>query len=553
MKNAKFLAPFFLYIFAPLFFSVQAFGQTWLDATIRGSSIKKETSDRYKRTLEFDVLSRPYDVNLLPRARYLLVFPNNRLGEGIRWSVPEVVAIRDGMNLSKMDLSRQSFANVEIRDVNFSEAYFNESDFRQCVFVRCNFSKAWLADVKTDDYTKFIDCNFEGAGLRGKVVKGIPPEQIEQIKARKPLGDERENLDAYSGDYFPEVAEAPRDFTGAVITGAFENLTGKEIACSLSAKRKDYSDFCVYANNAKTRLKQESEYLDFKNYDFSNAMLYNCGFSGVDFTGASFENAVLNTVSFSHCVVSLEQIKSTWNYRNRQLEVVSLPEEIRTQLDREEFYNSESFKEKRILANEYNEAKFAFLKQVRGSALWDNPKDPSLVNPESSVLKEKCFYYPCIDGWNLSGMDLSDSLIVAVSAQGTDFTDAEIEGAYFQGRVQYMLSDYLYGYPDGMIVKEQLESTASYKRKRLRGVKFGSIFNLTGVDFSNCDLTNSIFHCNLIGVDLTDAVITGCVMHGASAKQIKSTWNFKHNQMEGIDLLPTVRDEIFRELKTYDE
>ncbi len=111
----------------------------------------------------------------------------------------------------------------------------------------------------------------------------------------------------------------------------------------------------------------------------------------------------------------------------------------------------------------------------------------------------------------------------------------------------------MYGYPDGMIVKEQLESTASYKRKQLRGVKFDSIFNLSGVDFSNFDLTNSIFLCDLNGVDLTDAVITGCALRGASAKQIKSTWNFKHNQMEGIDLLPTVRDEIFRELKTYDE
>ena len=552
MKNAKFLAPFFLYVFAPLFFSAQAFGQTWLDATIRGSSIKKETSDRYKRTLEFDVLSKPYDVDLLPRARFLLV-SDNRRGD-IRWQSRKLVAIRDGMNLSKMDLSRQSFTNVEIRDANFSEVNFNESDFRQCVFVRCNFSKAWLADVKTDDYTKFFDCNFEGALLLGKVVKGIPSEQIEQIKAQRPSGDARENRDDYSGDYFSDAAEAPRDFTGAVITGAFENLTGKEIACSLSAKRKDYSNFCVYANNAKTRLNQETEYLDFKDYDFSNAMIYNCGFSGVDFTGASFENAVLNTVSFSHCVISLEQIKSTWNYRNSRLEVVSLPEEIQAQLDREEFYDSESFKEKRILANEYNEAKFTFLKQVRGSALWDNPKDSSLDNPESSVHKEKCFYYPCIDGWNLSGMDLSDSLIVAVSAQGTDFTDAEIEGAYFQGRGQYIrFIDYMYGYPDGMIVKEQLESTASYKRKQLRGVKFDSIFNLSGVDFSNFDLTNSIFLCDLNGVDLTDAVITGCALRGASSKQIKSTWNFKHNQMEGIDLLPTVRDEIFRELKTYDE
>ena len=454
------------------------------------------------------------------------------------------------MDLSEMDLSRQSFTNVEIRDADFSEVNFKESDFRQCVFVRCNFSKAWLFDVKTDDYTRFIDCNFEGAGLRGKVVKGIPQEQIEQIKASRPRGDDRENFDDYSGDYFPEATEAPRDFTGAVITGAFENLTGKEIACSLSAKRKDYSNFCIYANNAKTRLNQESEYLDFKDYDFSNAMIYNCGFSGVDFTGASFENAVLNTVSFSHCVISLEQIKSTWNYRNRRLEVVSLPEEIQAQLDREEFYDSESFKEKRILANEYNEAKFTFLKQVRGSALWDNPKNSSLDNPESSVHKEKCFYYPCIDGWNLSGMDLSDSLIVAVSAQGTDFTDAEIEGACFQGRGRYIpFIDYMYGYPDGMIVKEQLESTASYKRKQLRGVKFDSIFNLSGVDFSNFDLTNSIFLCDLNGVDLTDAVITGCALRGASAKQIKSTWNFKHNQIEGIDLLPTVRDEIFRELK----
>ena len=542
MKNSKFLTLAFLFILTAPLFSVQAFGQTWLDATIRGSLGNKETNDRRKRTLEINVKSAPYDVDLLPQTKFILVAPEFGPSRFI-------MTIRDGMDLRSANLTKQKFTNVEIKDSDFSRANFYGADFRQAVFVRCNFSEVRLTDVQTDDYTKFVDCNFEGAFLSGSLIKGIPPEQVKQVRMAKSRDAFGTAPDYFPADYFSDVAGEPRDFNDEVVTGAFENLTGKELARSLSAKRKDYSNVCVYANNAKTRLNQESEYLDFTDYDFSDSFLYNCGFSGVDFTGASFENAVLNKVSFSHCVISFEQIKSTWNYRNNQLDSVLLPGDIQGQLDREVFYKSKSFNQKELLDEEFEESRLITRKQRRGAELCEDLNDDEFLKRMGIDRgKKRIFYYKNIDGWDLSGMNLKDSYIGAVSAQGTDFTDAEIEGAFFQGGVQYMN-----GNSDGKIGKAQLESTASYKRKRLRGVKFSSIFNLRDVDFSHCDLTNSIFLCDLYGVDLTDAVITGCEMRGASVQQIKSTWNYKTGHMQGIVLSPEVHNQFFHDKRAYDE
>lgn len=95
--------------------------------------------------------------------------------------------------------------------------------------MRCNFSEARLTDVQTDDYTKFIDCNFEGAVLSGTLVKGIPPEQVKQVRMAKSRDAFGTALDYFSADYNPDVEGEPRDFIDEVIIGAFENLTGKGV------------------------------------------------------------------------------------------------------------------------------------------------------------------------------------------------------------------------------------------------------------------------------------------------------------------------------------
>ena len=489
-----------LFILATTLQQVPAFGQTWIDSKLHGA-------------LEIQELH--------PRTKFLIL-PSG--------TSQEVVTIEDGMNLSGKDLSGQSFTNVKIEDADFSGANLSGADFRQGVFVRCDFSNAKLFDVEIDGAI-FVDCK----------------------------------LDGFIFDRSWGKRESEYDFSNELLAGAYNSLTGKQLAQSLNARYRDYCN--LYLEGMTSSNPPGRTYLDFKDYDFSNSFISDCHFINVDFTRASFENAVLHNVSFDHCLISLEQIKTTWNYRNNRLDSVVLPRAIQREIDWEEFLNSQSFREGKLLDEEFGKERFFTQKQLQSfqyaqSLYFTNlfsfrfgfsPMRTARLDDESLKRvraareeKKKCFYYVDIDGWDLSGFDLSDSIVVAATALNTNFTDAIIDGAHFQRAPRY--DEPFQDYASGKIVKEQLESTASYKQKRLQGVQFGEIFDLTQVDFSNCDLSNSVFLTDLRGANLTDAVITGCIFEGrrkndnsepiVTDDQIKSTWNYKTGHMEGI-VLPT--------------
>lgn len=515
LRIAKAFSIILLLIWTTLSLQVPALGQSW------------EYSDILGKSIEFD--------DLLPHSEYLIL-PN---GTG-----QEIVTIKDGMNLSGKDLTGQLFTHVRIEDANFSGANLSGADFRQGVFVRCDFSNANLSNVEIDSYTKFIDCNFDGF-----------------IYDR----------------WWKE--ETTFDFSNVFLTGANSvlserqsaTLTRKQLAQSMNARLRNYANLRLRGNGHYQLRDGHYElsvtsYLDFKGYDFSNSLVSDCNFSFVDFTGASFDNAALRDVSFDHCVITLDQIKSTWNYRNGQLDSVELPSELQREIDWEEFLNSQSLKQGKLLDEEYGKDCLFARKQLQSieyakgfGVLWTKIMTSHLSARISAAREKisKCFYYLNIDGWDLSGMDLSDSIIVARSAQKTNFTDAKINGAHFQ---RPTVKEYTPGFnshfrkdPSRKIGKEQLESTASYKQKSLQGVQFGDIFDLDQVDFSGCDLSNSIFLTDLKGAKLTDAVITGCIFADTygdeepivTSWQIRSTWNFKTGHMEGI-VLPS---RVFWQIK----
>ena len=106
--------------------------------------------------------------------------------------------------------------------------------------------------------------------------------------------------------------------------------------------------------------------------------------------------------------------------------------------------------------------------------------------------------------------------------------------------------------------KQQLYSTASYKKGNLAGLRLASS-DLSGCDLSNMNLTGCrFFHCKFTDVDFKNAVITGASFGPDNSntksdlltiKQIKSTWNYKHNRMEGITLPKDIDDALEKERK----
>ncbi|MDR2643451.1 MAG: pentapeptide repeat-containing protein, partial [Planctomycetaceae bacterium] len=77
-------------------------------------------------------------------------------------------------------------------------------------------------------------------------------------------------------------------------------------------------------------------------------------------------------------------------------------------------------------------------------------------------------------------------------------------------------------------------------------------------DFRGIDLSDfTITQCRFFKVDLKDVNFSNAVITGSDFKlaknltvaQIKSTWNYKHNQMDKIILPKDIQDELDKEKK----
>ena len=352
----------------------------------------------------------------------------------------------------------------------------------------------------------------------------------------------------------------------------------------------------------------DSELVDFRDYDFTNAVMTNCAFTKVDFTGAKFDGAALQRVSFIDCKITSGQLAATWNFGAQQTSQISgLSASTRAALDRAEFENSKSFKEKKLLPEEYGADLWA--RRYPGGRLLSYYYDEYFFRKENRFILP----YAHINEWDFRGFDLSNCAVRAISAMGADFTDAKIEGSYFLGstltkeRLEstasfknkslvgvYLTGDLVlddvdfsgfdltdatfdvkstrgikldgatldgvsfgfhFGANKNPISKQTLETSANYQRKSFRNVKFCDQCDLTDFDFSGCELTNCLFATSLRGANFTDAKIDGCVFSSHSGavtvEQLKSTWNYKNDKMEGtsvsnqatLDALNESRDE----------
>ncbi len=143
---------------------------------------------------------------------------------------------------------------------------------------------------------------------------------------------------------------------------------------------------------------------------------------------------------------------------------------------------------------------------------------------------------------DFSGMDLTGSGFGSLETPegrpipSLDFSDAIVRYCGFGNS------------PDiEFITSTHLHETRSYKSKDLRGIRLSN-FDLKGSDFHGFDLVDAAFRdCDVSKVSFVDAVITNmyfsqCI--GLSAQQIRSTWNYKNDRMDGIDLPSEIEAEL---------
>ncbi|MDR2642440.1 MAG: pentapeptide repeat-containing protein [Planctomycetaceae bacterium] len=167
-------------------------------------------------------------------------------------------------------------------------------------------------------------------------------------------------------------------------------------------------------------------------------------------------------------------------------------------------------------------------------------------------------YYGSEEQFDLSGQNLSNANMHSLFVRGENkmnFTDAVIRGAYLG----------IYDIAGG-ISREMVYSTKSYKTGDLTGIRFDNGIDTSRIrpiigNMRNWNLSNqNLSHCrfgrvDLAGVDFTNSIITGVEfgsdVHNLTLDQIKSTWNYKNNRMDGIKLPDKIQKELDAEnLKT---
>ena len=181
---------------------------------------------------------------------------------------------------------------------------------------------------------------------------------------------------------------------------------------------------------------------------------------------------------------------------------------------------------------------------------------------------------------DFSGFDLQQIDFKYTLLTNSDFTDAVIgEGCSLGTSFPHYAMTYeqlksSHGYRVGMTY-EQLQSTRSYKDGNFINVFLNLTWPEGRADFSGMNLTGCYFgpggtynhveidnlsqfyssskkpekrgwsdRCQL---DLTDSVITKCNFRdfkGLTLENVKSTWNYKNNQMEGIILPKEIQEAL---------
>ena len=243
-------------------------------------------------------------------------------------------------------LRLEFFEDSELYDYNFDDATFQYIKVDELAYLEhCSFKNAvfWDGQILMRNKRRFKDCDFTNAYFRTNFILSISPDVFVQTRnyQLKEL-----KMGAFSGDFenfdFSDY-EISCSFCPSITGAKFENAHFRKASIPAYFTQEQLKQTRNYRNGIFTEIQfldphRYAEYVPeslFRELDISNMSFSNCrlrgSFSGTNMTDTVFTESDLSTVED----LTLEQVKSTWNYKAGRMSLCKWPKYIEKALEEE--------------------------------------------------------------------------------------------------------------------------------------------------------------------------------------------------------------------------
>ncbi|MDR1483419.1 MAG: pentapeptide repeat-containing protein [Planctomycetaceae bacterium] len=227
-------------------------------------------------------------------------------------------------NFQNANLRKSRFYKCNLEGSNFTKANLADANFGQCILSKCSFKDAEVKNVRFIDYCLLSSYD----GFTAASIDDFIQHPMDFIESKSLL------YNMYFNPYYSSsfsTVDACVEYKRTPIP-AEKCITAEQLKSTASYKKKELSSVGF-------------GFSDLSGIDFSRFNLMGCSFMG-NLQDANFTDAVISGCSFGGCYspkcsftlktnLTLDQIKSTWNYKTGNMAGIKLPEEIQKQLDAE--------------------------------------------------------------------------------------------------------------------------------------------------------------------------------------------------------------------------
>jgi uncharacterized protein YjbI with pentapeptide repeats len=267
------------------------------------------------------------------------------------------VPLKDGMNLSGKNLWNIQIGRSlgTLKNIDFSNSDMGHSDLRETNFENCNFNNTILVGAKFDGSVN--GCSFVNADIFGTSIGGLNAEQLKStINFKKKnlsyidfnwYGCDFSGID-FSGMNLSHVNFYRVQFNHCKFDDAKINNSSFQFMFGNNSSFNDYQKFFDFRIEQLLSTKDFKEgfvenvkiiraiWSNDKKIDLSKIVFVNCVLGSENQAKVDLTNSVISNCDFSNLKgLTLENVKSTWNYKHNRMKGIKLPEEIRKALDAE--------------------------------------------------------------------------------------------------------------------------------------------------------------------------------------------------------------------------